>query len=116
MLVPQQNVVNLMLRTDVRQAVAEGRFHLYPVRTVDEGIEILTGVPAGERDPEGVYPPDSINGRVDDRLRALAEKIEQTDRPRKAAAEISKEEEAEPAEEPPREPDLPGDRPESGNG
>jgi predicted ATP-dependent protease len=114
-ILPAANVPNLMLRDDVVEAVAQGRFHIYPVRTVDEGIEILTSVPAGERGPDGAYPPDSVNGRVDDRLRALAEKLEQLDRPRKGTAVNGREaEEAEPAgkREPPREPGLPGDRPE----
>jgi len=110
-ILPAANVPNLMLRDDVVEAVAQGRFHIYPVRTVDEGIEILTGIPAGEREPDGAYPPDSVNGRVDRKLRALAEKLEQPDRPRKAGAESSEDEGAEPAREPPREPRLPGDRP-----
>ncbi len=72
-IIPVQNVRNLLLKEEVRQAVAEGRFHIWAVRTVDEGIEILTGVPAGERRPDGTYPPDSVNGLVDRRLREMAE-------------------------------------------
>jgi len=53
--IPAQNVVNLMLRAEARQAVADGLFHVYPVRTVDETIEILTGQPAGV--PGGASPP-----------------------------------------------------------
>jgi lon-related putative ATP-dependent protease len=60
-LIPASNVRHLMLRSDVVQAVAEGQFHVYPVQTVDEGIELLTGVPAGEPDAEGKYPADSVN-------------------------------------------------------
>ena len=78
-IVPQQNVVNLMLRAEVRQAVAEGKFHIYPVRTVDEGIEILTGVPAGELDEDGTYPEDSVHGRVMDRLAEIAENLKGKD-------------------------------------
>ena len=52
-ILPASNVSNLMLRDDVVEAVAEGKFHIWPVRTIDEGIEILTGVPAGERGEEG---------------------------------------------------------------
>jgi lon-related putative ATP-dependent protease len=74
-LIPVQNVIHLMLREDVRQAVADGTFHLYPLHTVDEGIEILTGVPAGEMDEEGLYPEDSVHGRVQDRLEAIAENL-----------------------------------------
>ncbi len=76
-ILPAQNVVNLMLRAEVRQAVAEGRFHLYPVRTVDEGIEILTGLPAGELQADGTYPPDSVHGRVMARLAEIAENLKE---------------------------------------
>ena len=72
-LIPQSNVKNLMLRRDVLQAVRDGRFHVYAVSTIDEGIEILTGVKAGERDKTDAFPPDSINGMVEARLNQLAE-------------------------------------------
>ena len=72
-LIPESNVKHLMLRRDVVEAVAAGRFHVYPVATVDEGIEILTGVPAGARDADGAFPEGSINRRVEARLAALAE-------------------------------------------
>jgi predicted ATP-dependent protease len=110
-ILPEANIRNLMLRDDLVEAVAQGKFHIHPVRTVDEGIEILTGIPAGERDAQGAYPPDSVNGRVDSRLRTLAEKLEPNDRSRKAANRSGEDEEAKPAEEPPREPGLPGDLP-----
>ncbi len=73
-LIPMANVDNLMLRQDVVEAARAGQFHVYPVTTVDEGIALLTGVPAGEPDAEGNYPPDTINGRVVARLTQLAEK------------------------------------------
>jgi lon-related putative ATP-dependent protease len=73
-IIPASNVKNLMLRQDVIDAVEEGRFHIYPVETVDEGIEILTGVPAGERGPDGEYPEGTINRKVEKRLGELAEK------------------------------------------
>ncbi|NWG76507.1 MAG: hypothetical protein HXY24_18205 [Rubrivivax sp.] len=63
---------NLMLRHNVIEAVRAGQFHIYPVETIDQGIEILTGVPAGEADAEGRYPDDSINGKVQARLADLA--------------------------------------------
>lgn len=63
-----------MLRTDVVEAVAAGKFHIYPVTTVDEGIQLLTGIEAGELDQDGNYPEGSFNGRVVTRLIALAEK------------------------------------------
>jgi lon-related putative ATP-dependent protease len=71
-LIPASNVKHLMLRQDVVDAVAQGKFHIYAVETVDQGIEILTGRPAGERDSEGNYPEDSINRLVEDRLIELA--------------------------------------------
>ena len=71
-LIPASNVQHLMLRADVRDAVAAGQFNVYAVRTVDEGIELLTGLPAGVADAEGVYPEGSINGLVSDRLAEYA--------------------------------------------
>ncbi len=72
-LIPAANVRHLMLRHDVVEAVAAGRFHVYPVETIDEGVELLTGVPAGERDGDGVYPEGTVNQRVEARLTELAE-------------------------------------------
>ncbi|MDI7277807.1 MAG: hypothetical protein QME94_17645, partial [Anaerolineae bacterium] len=71
-LIPVQNVDNLMLREDVVQAVRAGRFHVYKVRTIDEGMELLTGMPAGEL-REGEYPEGTVNYLVKRRLRELAE-------------------------------------------
>jgi len=64
-MIPHQNIKHLMLREDVIQDVKEGKFHIYSVRTIDEGIEILTGVPAGEQQEDGTYPDGSINYFVD---------------------------------------------------
>jgi lon-related putative ATP-dependent protease len=72
-LIPESNVPHLMLRDEVVEAVRAERFRVIPVRTIDEGIGILTGVPAGARDADGHYPQDSVNGRVEARLRAFAE-------------------------------------------
>src|SRR5579884_272919 len=80
-IVPHQNVRNLMLRDEVVTAVREGRFHIWAVRTVDEGIEILTGLPAGTPDAEGAYPPGSVNGRVAARLAELARRYHEFRRP-----------------------------------
>jgi len=73
-LIPASNVVHLMLREDVIDAVAAGKFHIYPVETIDEGIEILTGIPAGERDERGEFPAGTVNRRVEARLIALADR------------------------------------------
>jgi lon-related putative ATP-dependent protease len=72
-LIPESNIKNLMLRKDVIQAVAQGKFHIYPVKTVDQGMEILTGLRMGERNDQGQFPSDSINYKVEDRLNTMAE-------------------------------------------
>jgi lon-related putative ATP-dependent protease len=73
-LIPASNVKHLMLRPDVVAAVAAGQFRVYAVETIDQGIEVLTGVPAGERDAQGEFPAGSVNQRVEARLIALSEK------------------------------------------
>lgn len=80
-IIPAQNVRNLMLQEEVVEAVRAGQFHIWAVRTVEEGIEILTGLPAGTPDDQGRYPEDSIHGRVDRRLREMAERMRQFTRP-----------------------------------
>jgi hypothetical protein len=67
-----------MLRADVVQAVKDGKFYIYAVDSIDEGIEVLTGVPAGERDSDGHYPEQSINGRVAKKLLQFSEQLKQT--------------------------------------
>jgi len=76
-IIPARNKRNLMLRPDVVESVRKGLFHIYTVSTVDEAIELLTGVPAGERGPDGQYPEETINRRVDDRLRQMGEAMRQ---------------------------------------
>jgi lon-related putative ATP-dependent protease len=76
-LIPASNMKHLMLRRDIVEAVEENRFHIYAVETVDQGIEILTGKPAGEPDEEGEYPEDSVNGRVLNRLQMMAERLQE---------------------------------------
>jgi lon-related putative ATP-dependent protease len=71
-LIPASNAPDLMLRADVVEAAAAGRFHVYAVANVDEAIEILTGIAAGDADAVRGFPPDSVNGRVARRLRDLA--------------------------------------------
>ena len=71
-IIPHQNVQNLMLREEVIAAVKEGKFHIYPVKTIDQGIEILTGVKAGERKDDGKFEEDTVNYLVDEELQRLA--------------------------------------------
>ncbi|MEZ5511498.1 MAG: ATP-binding protein [Gammaproteobacteria bacterium] len=73
-LIPASNIPHLMLRDDVVEACAQQQFHVYPIRTVDEALALLTGIPAGSRSDSGEYPADSINGKVEQRLTRLAEK------------------------------------------
>ncbi len=108
-LIPHQNVQNLMLREEVIQAVEEGKFRIYPVRTVDEGIGLLTGVPAGERDPAtGEFPPGTVHGRVEARLRAMYEDLRRLRRGKKDEEDEEEEEKgSSPPEKPPSPPDPP---------
>jgi lon-related putative ATP-dependent protease len=75
--IPQSNVANLMLKEEVVDAIKEGRFHIYPVRTIDEGIEVLTGVKAGERLPDGMYEEGTIHYLAQKRLSEMAELIKE---------------------------------------
>ena len=86
-LVPASNVQHLMLRRDVIEAVAAGRFHVYSLETLDQGIELLTGLEAGERDEHGEYPEDSVNRRVEERLSELARTAQQFSNPIPGAGE-----------------------------
>jgi predicted ATP-dependent protease len=72
-MIPRANLRNLMLRSDVVSAVKEGKFHIYAVGTIDEGLEVLTGVSAGQRQDDGHYPPETINDRVQRKLLHYAE-------------------------------------------
>jgi predicted ATP-dependent protease len=74
-LIPHQNLRNLMLREEVVDAVKQGQFHIYSARSIDEGIEILTGASAGERQKDGTYPESTVNYLVDKRLKEMAERL-----------------------------------------
>ena len=78
-LMPRANLPHLVLREDVARAIAEGQFHLYAVSSVSEGIEILTALPAGERDSSGRFPASSVYGRVERRLIEIAERLRQAE-------------------------------------
>jgi ATP-dependent Lon protease len=72
-IVPLQNKRNLMLNSKVVESVKQGKFHIYPVNTIDQGIEILTGLEAGELKEDGTFQEDTINHLVDQELQRLAE-------------------------------------------
>ena len=74
-IIPESNAQNLMLKEEVVEAVKDRKFHVYPVRTIDEGIEILTGVKAGARRPDGTFEEGTVNNRVDRRVKEMAEKL-----------------------------------------
>ncbi|MDD1769411.1 MAG: AAA family ATPase, partial [Methanomassiliicoccales archaeon] len=75
--IPESNVQNLMLREDVVDAIRNGKFHIYPVRTINDGIEALTGSKAGERKKDGTYEKGTINDLVQKRLSEMAEKVKE---------------------------------------
>jgi lon-related putative ATP-dependent protease len=79
-LIPKANVRNLMLNEEVTEAIGKGRFHIYPISTIDEGITLLTGTPAGRLGPKGTYPAGTVNRLVVDRLAVLTEKARESSR------------------------------------
>ena len=76
-MIPDSNVQNLMLKEEVVEAVKEGKFNIYSVKTIDEGIEVLTGTKAGERRADGTYEEGTVNYLVDKQLRDMAEKLKE---------------------------------------
>jgi predicted ATP-dependent protease len=105
--IPTRNRHNLMLRKDVLESVRQKNFQVFAVETVDQAIELLTGVDAGARDEDGAYPESSINARVDARLREMGETMRQFGRPSRdgaspendaAAAIVTESESEEPAQ------------------
>jgi predicted ATP-dependent protease len=73
-LIPKSNVQHLMLREDIVEAVRQGMFAIHAVAHVDQGIEILTGVAAGQRGADGQFPAGTVNALVEDKLRDFAER------------------------------------------
>ncbi|HEY2119274.1 MAG TPA: AAA family ATPase [Candidatus Acidoferrum sp.] len=71
-LIPAANIEDLMLREDVLEAVAGGNFHIWPVMRIEQGIELLTGTKAGQRNGEGKFPAETVFSKVDERLREMA--------------------------------------------
>jgi predicted ATP-dependent protease len=88
-IIPQANVQQLMLKKEIVDAVGAGKFHVWAANYVDEAMEILTGLPAGKLLPEGGFQADSINYRVDQKLREMME----------IARKLMKEDEGKKAEE-----------------
>lgn len=86
-LIPQSNLEHLMLRDNVVEAVEAGRFRVITVKTIDEGIALLTGVPAGERGTDGAFPEGSVNARVEARLTEFAQARKDFGRPPRGAAD-----------------------------
>jgi len=76
-LIPDSNVQNLMLKEEVVEAVREGKFHIWAVKTVDEGIEVLTGMKAGAKQDDGTFEEGTINYLLDKRLRELSETMKE---------------------------------------
>jgi predicted ATP-dependent protease len=72
-LIPRQNEAELMLKDEILEAVSENKFHIYAVENIDEGIELLTGIPAGDINDEGDYPEGTINYLTDQKLKKLAD-------------------------------------------
>ncbi len=72
-IIPKANVQDLMLKKEVVDAVEEGKFHVWAIGTVDEALELMTGLPAGKRQADGAWEPDTVNGKVDQKLRQLME-------------------------------------------
>jgi len=75
--IPESNVKHLMLKEEIVEAIKAKKFHLYPVKTIDEGVEVLTGVPAGEMQKNGSYPEGTVNYLVQKNLNGLAERARQ---------------------------------------
>ncbi len=80
-MMPRPNLPHLVLRDDVVRAIETDQFHLWAFESVSQGIELLTGVPAGERDSSGRFPASSVFGRVERRLIEIAERLRQAEAP-----------------------------------
>lgn len=86
-IIPQSNVANLMLREDVVEAVATKKFSVWAVSTINDGIEILTGVSAGARGADAKFPVDTVNFRVEQRLREFWERLKEAGKEEKSKSE-----------------------------
>jgi ATP-dependent Lon protease len=91
-MIPQSNVADLMLRKDIVEAVQAGKFSIYPVKTIEEGIELLTGTAAGELQA-GKYPAGSVYGKVERRLAKMARDLRVATKPEKGSGDAEQERE-----------------------
>ena len=87
-MIPRVNLDGLILREDVARAIEAGEFSIYAIENVAQGIEVLTGIAAGDRDDNGRFPASSVFGRVERRLIELAERLREAESPRPASAII----------------------------
>ncbi len=76
-IIPASNVQNLMLKEEVVDAVKDEKFHVFSIKTIDEGIEILTGIKAGNRLKDGSFEDGTVNDRVDKQLKSMAERLKE---------------------------------------
>ena len=76
-MIPESNVQNLMLKEEVVEAVKAGKFSIFSVKTIDEGIEVLTGTKAGQKRADGTYEEGTVNYLVDKQLRDMADKLKE---------------------------------------
>jgi predicted ATP-dependent protease len=81
-MIPESNVQHLMLKEEIVDAVKAGKFHIYSASTIDEGIEVLTGVNAGKRREDGTFENETVNARVNKRLEEMAEKLKEFPAPK----------------------------------
>lgn len=72
-IIPRQNIKSLVLPREVESALEEGSFHIWAVSDIEEGMEIMTGLPSGKRNARGIFPPGTFNRKIEDRLRKLYE-------------------------------------------
>ncbi|MDO8958811.1 MAG: S16 family serine protease, partial [Rhodocyclaceae bacterium] len=108
-LIPAANVCHLMLRQEVVEAVRQGRFHVWPVNNIDEAMELLTGLPAGEPDTKGEIPAGSVNYQVAMQLAELAQMHQDYAGPQQTTRQRKKK--AKPAQSPKKPPPAPKDKP-----
>ncbi|MBU1050500.1 AAA family ATPase [Candidatus Bipolaricaulota bacterium] len=107
-LIPAANIDNLMLHREVVAAVKAGQFHIYPVATIEEGIELLTGVPAGAVDGDGAYPADTVFGQVTARLVAIEAALKAATKSEDdSSASATKDKDNGTADDTPPEPEVP---------